>query len=37
MQEKITANQKTELLKEAYRDPFELQFQKIEAKERSEK
>lgn len=36
-QEKIAAKEKVEMLKEAYRDPFDLQFVKIETKERLEK
>lgn len=35
-QEKLTANAKTEMLKEAYRDPYDLQFVKIETKEKLE-
>jgi len=31
------AKEKIEMLKEAYRDPFDLQFVKIETKERLEK
>lgn len=36
-QEKLAAKEKIEMLKEAYRDPFDLQFVKIETKERLEK